>query len=678
MKVFMLNEYSFSTYLLAFLTFVIAIYTLRFRKKDQALFGLRGFYFNLSLMFLSGFIGISLNLKFSEHFIILQNMFGQYALVFLILFVYSFQEEFKRTEKMIALTISIVIAILITFQILYGIASNLYFLREEIAWLPLVITLEFFWAFIVLIRKAIYITKKNSQRKLKFVDKVLLFIKTGKNNTNVFVKFSLLMLFSTFISFLVFFAFKGMIPSNIYNLIFTEGSAVFFFLFVLFYMDYSDLPISMISKIIGITMVSLILLLNLVGYFLVSENKRLQEKNDYLISKISKNMVISERKKFHLPEEVDYVLIYNNKRDFLANDFKIVYAKNGWNDAKFIYADNLMLAKKNISLSELSKTKRRFKDKYRKQVKYISFFFLLKDKVIEVGLNPFFGKRNIHFLIRNSIVHTTILLLLTLFVFPRFFKNNMIVPLERLLEGVKHLDKGEYNINIPVKVRDEFGILSEAFNKMASSIDSYRKEILEYSYNLEKKVAERTKELELKNKKLEEIKKKLDKAAKTDPLTQLFNRRAMYDNMKIEMIRYKRSGKTFSLILCDIDDFKDINDNFGHNCGDYVLKAIAKKLKKNLREQDIVSRWGGEEFLILLPETEVLGAIKVAEKLRLSIEEEVFVFNGKPFNLTMTFGVAEYDAVYNIDETINSADKAMYEGKNSGKNIVIEYKKKSG
>lgn len=164
---------------------------------------------------------------------------------------------------------------------------------------------------------------------------------------------------------------------------------------------------------------------------------------------------------------------------------------------------------------------------------------------------------------------------------------------------------------------------------------------------------------------------RMEWASKTDSLTGLYNRRYIMERMENEFISYKRNKKKFSLIIADIDFFKRINDTFGHDCGDRVLKVVSKGLQDAVREQDFISRWGGEEFLILLPETEIEGGRILADRIRKIIEEQIIDYNGVQVPITMTFGVTVNEDYEMIEDTIIRADNALYEGKRRGRNCVI-------
>jgi len=164
---------------------------------------------------------------------------------------------------------------------------------------------------------------------------------------------------------------------------------------------------------------------------------------------------------------------------------------------------------------------------------------------------------------------------------------------------------------------------------------------------------------------------KLELISKTDPLTGLYNRRFAMEELENEFINYKKTKNKFSVIIADIDHFKKINDNFGHDCGDQVLKKVAQNLQNAVGERGFVSRWGGEEFLILLPETEIEDARILANTVRKISEEEIIEYNGIQVSITLTFGVTVNEDYEMIDDTIKKADDALFIGKNQGRNCVV-------
>ena len=159
----------------------------------------------------------------------------------------------------------------------------------------------------------------------------------------------------------------------------------------------------------------------------------------------------------------------------------------------------------------------------------------------------------------------------------------------------------------------------------------------------------------------------------TDQLTGLHNRRYFDDHFEIEKQKVERYGNALCLIMIDIDHFKSINDQYGHPIGDKVLKEFSLLLRKNIRSSDILSRWGGEEFIILLPGTSIDNSFIIAEKIRKSIADRQFDKIGK---LTASFGVSVVDASCASNrEAIHRADKALYRAKKQGRNRVITYQK---
>ncbi|MCB9932810.1 MAG: GGDEF domain-containing protein [Planctomycetes bacterium] len=161
--------------------------------------------------------------------------------------------------------------------------------------------------------------------------------------------------------------------------------------------------------------------------------------------------------------------------------------------------------------------------------------------------------------------------------------------------------------------------------------------------------------------------------ASTDDLTGLTNRRRMLEYINEELKRIRRSGRDATLVMADIDHFKQINDKHGHQCGDAVLVGVADELRAKLRSQDFIARWGGEEFLFLLPETDMTGAQIAAEKLREAISACEIEFDDRKLSVTMTFGIAPLDTGAGIDESISRADDALYRGKQAGRNRVMTW-----
>jgi diguanylate cyclase (GGDEF)-like protein len=160
---------------------------------------------------------------------------------------------------------------------------------------------------------------------------------------------------------------------------------------------------------------------------------------------------------------------------------------------------------------------------------------------------------------------------------------------------------------------------------------------------------------------------KLKEEVLVDKLTGAFNRRKLQEVIEVELERCKRYNIPLSIIIFDIDDFKKINDMYGHSRGDVILKNITKIITSKLRKTDFFIRWGGEEFVILAPETNIKGALILGEKVRKLISENIYV---ELERVTVSVGVSEYKKELIYKEFFDKADRALYIAKNSGKNNV--------
>ena len=165
---------------------------------------------------------------------------------------------------------------------------------------------------------------------------------------------------------------------------------------------------------------------------------------------------------------------------------------------------------------------------------------------------------------------------------------------------------------------------------------------------------------------------KIEKLSTTDELTGLFNRRGVNQIIDLQMQQAKLTQRETSLIMVDIDNFKKINDRYGHHLGDVVLKHVADILRKNLRISDVIGRYGGEEFVILLPSTPIESAVEVAEVCRKALEQSAIKMKGnEPLHVYACFGVSSTDHVgYDYLDLFDQADKALYQAKRNGKNQV--------
>ena len=179
-------------------------------------------------------------------------------------------------------------------------------------------------------------------------------------------------------------------------------------------------------------------------------------------------------------------------------------------------------------------------------------------------------------------------------------------------------------------------------------------------------------EVQARTRELLETNEKLVDAARLDILTNLLNRRGFAEKVETEISRVARTRRGFVMLMVDIDHFKAFNDQHGHACGDHVLRETAAVLRSQLRDVDTIARWGGEEFIFLLPETTLEGGAVLAEKLRAAVEVQRFQYEGNiVLSLTITIGVAQYRDDMSFDDCLARADRALYEGKQAGRNRVV-------
>ena len=167
---------------------------------------------------------------------------------------------------------------------------------------------------------------------------------------------------------------------------------------------------------------------------------------------------------------------------------------------------------------------------------------------------------------------------------------------------------------------------------------------------------------------LEESREEIHNLAITDDLTQIFNRRHFFELADRELERSRRSGRSLAIVLFDIDDFKGVNDSHGHLAGDRILQEMCRACQVVVRPYDVFARFGGEEFIFLLPDTDELRAKAFAERLRQLVAEHVVSFNGTNVQMTISIGTATYNSTEDtLDDLISRADSALYKAKEMGK-----------
>lgn len=206
--------------------------------------------------------------------------------------------------------------------------------------------------------------------------------------------------------------------------------------------------------------------------------------------------------------------------------------------------------------------------------------------------------------------------------------------------------------------------LVNALNNMLNTLSRRNKELLSLKKNLEQKVEERTTELMEANRHLEYL-------STTDQLTELKNRRYAMDALNMLWHSTCKFTDSIAVLMIDLDHFKEVNDNYGHDCGDIVLKTVAVTLKDSVRNDDIVCRLGGDEFLIICPHTFLQGAIKVANNILKEIKKLNVSIDGGFWSGSASIGVASSDPkMQGVEDLIKRADDQVYKAKEAGKNCV--------
>ncbi len=216
--------------------------------------------------------------------------------------------------------------------------------------------------------------------------------------------------------------------------------------------------------------------------------------------------------------------------------------------------------------------------------------------------------------------------------------------------------------------------VAERLDILTVQLQAFREAEQQRNQAAEHQIAELTRRLRELEQESEDLRQRLRLAhhqALHDPLTGLPNRQAVDERLAQEFARWRRFGEPFSLLLWDVDHFKRINDRFGHPAGDKALKVVAQVLCQGIREVDFVGRYGGEEFLMLLPETGRDGALKLAEKLRQAVKECGFNSRGKPVPITISCGLTQVREGDTPESLVERADQALYEAKEGGRDRCV-------
>ena len=260
--------------------------------------------------------------------------------------------------------------------------------------------------------------------------------------------------------------------------------------------------------------------------------------------------------------------------------------------------------------------------------------------------------------------------------------EEMVSVLDALLEklSTQLIERIERSENSTTEIREVKRDLEELEANKPNDFKTAHKRLYTIASALEEKVEVLSKDLKVHNEKVTQMGKKIAsletelaqavQASREDFLTKVFNKRAIDEQLNIKDAEYDRHGRDFCIAMLDIDHFKSVNDTYGHEAGDAVLVAFAKILKDQGRTTDIIGRYGGEEFIAILGDTEMEGARVFCEKVRSHVEEARFMYQGKRIEVTVSIGVAQRSMFPSLKAALNGADERLYDAKRKGRNRV--------
>jgi diguanylate cyclase (GGDEF)-like protein len=235
--------------------------------------------------------------------------------------------------------------------------------------------------------------------------------------------------------------------------------------------------------------------------------------------------------------------------------------------------------------------------------------------------------------------------------------GGMVVRPDDEVARVGHPERGAERVAFPLRAGET------DFGSLVLTGDAFDTEQIETLAALASQVT-----VALENARLHGI---VQRQALLDGLTGLANRRSVDAKLRAEVARARRFGDKVCLVIADLDDFKTVNDTFGHPAGDEALRLFAATLGATVREMDVAARWGGEEFALVLPGTDADGGARLAERARAALERCTLRVEGRELRLTASFGVASMPPAEGVEELVNAADAALYEAKRTGKNRVM-------
>jgi len=257
--------------------------------------------------------------------------------------------------------------------------------------------------------------------------------------------------------------------------------------------------------------------------------------------------------------------------------------------------------------------------------------------------------------LNNKYLFINFLSIVIMIISSTYIVNKIFYPLKLLKGGVNRIGQGDFEYKIIVKSKDEIGHLAGSFNEIAKKLNETTTSKIELEKEINKRVL---------------VEKKLYELSTIDELTNIYNRRAFNDYIRKSLSRVKRYSEDICVLMLDIDNFKYINDNFGHGVGDDILIAFSNLLVKLVREADVVARWGGDEFIMILSNTAINDGLLFANRLKKELSLTTFPISNK---ITISAGITQIIRTDELDLLFTRADKALYNSKILGKD-QINYK----
>ena len=255
--------------------------------------------------------------------------------------------------------------------------------------------------------------------------------------------------------------------------------------------------------------------------------------------------------------------------------------------------------------------------------------------------------------LRDRFLTLVVILIAMITAFALYMGHTIVAPLEKLIAAARSIVDGKLDVHLQIHQRDEIGHLAAMFNQMTDALRHKRAQIMAVNQDVRQK------------------NQLLQKLSVTDGLTGLYNRSKLDTILVDQLARFKRNNRPFCLLMIDIDYFKHINDKFGHIMGDKILMTVSTVLLKSIRTIDYAARYGGDEFIIILTETDIDAATKTAERIRAQASVLCQAFDESPVKITLSIGIAQSQHNdMNPNDLIARADVALYQAKEAGRDQV--------